>query len=108
MNHMDAPRTFSHLTTYHGDEKGCYAMRKTGLRTTVWLVLFLSLSLAGVAAGQSSGPQGGGIPGPVAQCVAPPAAPEPGILILSAIGVALSGGFVVWRRRKSNGRNNPE
>ncbi len=82
-------------------------MKKIAFLTTAGLVLLLSLTLTSTAMADAGGtPHEGsqGI-GNVGQSDVP-AAPEPGILIMAASGLALGGGYIGWRRYKSSSKKN--
>ena len=77
-------------------------MMKSSSRTALMLGIVIGMALASTAFAQNggvgngngngNGKHGGGTP---------PAAPEPGLLLMAVSGVALCGGYIVWRRKQS-------
>ena len=77
---------------------------KTSSTTVLALGCVIVMALTGAATAGSDNAndinaqkkgKGGGVP----------AAPEPGLLLMAASGVALGGGYIFWRRRQS--KNTP-
>jgi hypothetical protein len=57
-----------------------------------WLPLIVTLMLAGMAAAQGASQS--------QRVEVPPPTPEPGLLLMAISGLALGGGYVLWRRRQ--------
>ena len=68
---------------------------KTRSKVTLALVMVIGLAMAGAAVAQNGGV--GNDNGNGNDKHRPPAAPEPGLLLMAASGVALGGGYIVWR-----------
>ncbi len=74
---------------------------KASSRTTLVLGLIVGLALAGSAlAGTDNGNGNGGHNNGKGGGGSPPAAPEPGVWVLATAGIALGGGYILWRRRQ--------
>lgn len=70
-------------------------MMKSCSLTRVWVAAILGLTIAGRALATPppvSPGEGGDVP----------AAPEPGLLLMAVLGLALGGGYILWRRRQLN------
>ena len=74
---------------------------KATSRTTQILGLMIGLTLAGAAFAYAdgNGGVGNGNGNGNDKHGNPPAAPEPGIFLMVTAGIALGGGYILWRRR---------
>ena len=71
--------------------------------TTLAVGLIIGLTLAGTAlAGSDNGNGNGGNNNGKGNGGSPPAAPEPGLLLMVASGLALGGGYLLWRSKQKN------
>jgi len=73
-------------------------MMKSNSLTRLWAVLVLGLTFActALATPAASPSDGGGVP----------SAPEPSLIVLAICGLALGGGYVLWRRRHMHKKAN--
>ena len=69
---------------------------KTSSWTAMWVLLIFALSAASAA---------WAVPDPATPRTPPPAAPEPGLLLMVACGLALGGGYLVWRNKQSKSKS---
>jgi len=85
-------------------------MMKTSSKMTLVLGLIASMAMASAAFadagggnpsdGTDNGNGNGGVNNGKDKGDGTPAAPEPGIWLMAAAGVALGGGYIVWRRKQ--------
>ena len=73
-------------------------MMKSSSRTTLMLGIVIGMALAGTAFAQNGGVGNGN---DKHHGGTPPAAPEPGLLLMAASGIALGGGYIMWRRKQT-------